>query len=268
MFNSIHQKYPILKTISYVIILLVGIFLATFLLAKSITEFGFNSQSETYPSRTISVSGTGEVVAVPDVAVFTFEVREKGETVESAQNIATEKINNIKDLLDRSGVEEDDIKTTSYNVYPNYEWVESSLCIGRFDCEDKEQKISGYEVSQSTKVKVKDIELAGELIAKVGELGVSYISGMEFVIDEDKNLQEEARNLAIQDAKEKAKNRADSLGVKLGDLVSFYEEENGGRYPEPMYAESFSVKSDFAAPTLSPGEEKVSSKVSIVFEIK
>ena len=116
-------------------------------------------------------------------------------------------------------------------------------------------------------MKIKDIDLASELIVKVGVLGVSYISGLQFVIDEDKDFQEEARDLAIQDAKEKASKRAKSLGVKLGDLVSFYEESNGG-YPQPMYAESFSLKADFASPTLSPGEEEVVSRVSIIFEIK
>jgi len=269
MFNSIHEKYPFLKGLTYSVLLSIGILLAVFLLGKTITEFRSNANiGGEYPSRTISVSGTGEVTTIPDVAVFNFDVREDGNTVEDAQKVATTKINNIIGILEKSGIEEDDIKTTSYNVNPVYEWVASESCINRFDCNDREQQIKGYEVSQSTKVKIKDMELAGELISSVGSLGVSYISGLQFVIDEDKDYQEEARDLAIADAKEKAEKRAESLGVKLGDLVSFYEENQGG-YPEPMYnREVFSLSSDMAAPKLSPGNQEITSKITIVFEIK
>lgn len=252
--------------ITYIVMLSVGVLLAVFLLAKSITEFGASSDYD-MSSRTISVSGHGEVLAIPDVAVFTFDVIEEAETVEAAQKIATEKINKIKELLDKSDVKEEDIKTISYNAYPKYEWVPSINCVGVFDCNDREQKISGYEVSQSTKVKVSDIDLAGELITQVGGLGVSYISGLQFVIDEDNDLQEEARDFAINDAREKAEKRAKSLGVKLGDLVSFYENSNG---PMPMYSEGVYMKADtgIMAPTLSPGEKIVESDVTIIFEIK
>ena len=269
MFESIYKKYPTLRVTTYIIMLAVGVLLAVFLLAKSITEFKSASYSYDQASRTISVTGHGEVVAVPDVAEFTFDVREVADTVEAAQNIATDKVSKIKDLLDESDVKEEDIKTVSYNVYPQYEWVESPNCIGRFDCNDREQKISGYEVSQSTKVKVSDIDLAGELIAQVGKIGVSYVSGLQFVIDEDKDLKEEAQDIAIADARQKAERRAESLDVKLGDLVSFYVNDNGGDRPM-MYAESMAVKADFGggAPTLSPGEETVSSNVTIIFEIK
>jgi hypothetical protein len=268
MFNSIHEKNPFLKGLSYTIILTVGIFLATFLLGKTITEFRSSSNGgDKYPARTISVSGIGEVITTPDVAVFTFDVREEGDTVEQAQDIATTKINKISDLLIKSGIVEGDIKTTSYNVNPKYEWVSSDFCVGKSDCNDRKQEINGYEVYQSTEIKIREIDLAGEMISSVGGLGVAYISGLQFVIDEDKDFQEEARNLAILDAKEKAKNRADILGVKLGDLVSFYE-DNEGEYPEPMYRESFSVSSDKSAPKLSPGNKEVKSRVTIVFEIK
>lgn len=267
MFNSIHTKYPTLKTVSYITVLAVGILLAVFLLSKTITEFKSHSNSEQYPSRTISVSGHGEVIAVPDVAVFTFDVREESEKVEDAQSVATEKINLITELLDDSGIEEEDIKTVSYNVYPQYDWVPSTNCVNGFNCGGN-QELRGYEVSQSTRVKVKDMSQAGELITKVGELGVSNISGLQFVIDEDKDLKEEARDLAIEDAKEKAENRAKSLGVKLGDLVSFYEDNQYG-YGHDAIMESAVMSRDMGgAPVLSPGETEVTSDISIVFEIK
>jgi uncharacterized protein YggE len=268
MFESIYKKHPALRVTTYLIMLLIAILLATFLLAKSITEF--NSSTFGYEQqRTISVTGNGEVIAVPDVAVFTFDVREEAITVVAAQSVATEKINKIKDLLDENDIKEENIKTVSYNVYPKYEWVSSDRCAEIFDCNDKEQKVSGYEVSQSTKVKVEDIDLAGELVAMIGGIGVSYISGLQFVIDEDNDLKEEAQDMAIADAREKAERRAESLDVKLGDLVSFYE-NTSGRDPYPMYAETMSVKSGAfdQAPTLSPGEEIVKSEVNIIFEIK
>ena len=48
---------------------------------------------------TVTVSGLGEVTALPDVAEFSFAVLEEGEEVSLAQAAVTEKMNAILDFL-------------------------------------------------------------------------------------------------------------------------------------------------------------------------
>ncbi len=78
--------------------------------------------------------------------------------------------------------------------------------------------------------------------------------------------------MAIDDAKEKAESLSKDLGVKLVRIISFYENSNDGGYPYPMYAESKAIGGDMAvtnvAPSLSTGENKIMSNVTITYEIK
>src|SRR3989344_211052 len=102
-------------------------FLALFLLVSTISEFkGLRFiGSGVAASNTISVSGEGEVFAVPDTATFSVTVRETAKQVKDAQDTVTKKGNDIIAYLKAGGVEEKDIKTTDYNVNPQYEWTQS-----------------------------------------------------------------------------------------------------------------------------------------------
>lgn len=238
--------------------------LATFITAKIVTEVvAWTDGDTTYPSNVISVTGEGEVVAVPDVAEFSFSVNEKGDSVEAAQNIATGKMNAAIDFLKGKGVDEKDIETTGYNAYPQYEY---SYCRDAFCV--SEQKLIGYEVSQTISVTVRDTSKAGELLSGVGAVGVTNISGISFKVDDTEKFKQEARLMAIEKAKAKAEVLADGLGVKLKGVVSFYEE----MYPTADYGYGMGgaemMAKNSAVPQLPAGEEKVVVKVNVTYEIR
>lgn len=224
---------------------------------------------------TINVDGYAEVQAVPDVGAFHFTVESENVDVAAAQEEASEKINQIMTYLkDEGSVEEKDIKTTGYNTYPRYEY-EARSCIG-FDC-DRERVLKGYVVSQSVSVKVRDTGKAGELIAGVGGKGVTNMSGLSFEVDDLDSKKEEARLLAIADAKEKGKRLAEELGVRLGDIVSFNDGGDGGYYPMPYMARGGEMAMDMAveesvskniAPEISVGEDTITTRVTITYKIK
>jgi len=215
----------------------------------------------------ISVNGTGEVVVIPDVATFNFSVVESGESVEVAQNIASTKIDKAITYLKENGIEEDDIKTEGYNVNPKYEWI-SENCTGRI-CPPGKQKLVGYEVNQSTSVKVRDTSKAGEILSSIGEKGVSYISGLSFTTDDPDALKEQARNAAIADAKAKADSLSENLDVKLVKIIGFSED-----FGRPAYGGSDSYggiaesKAVMIAPEISPGEQTITSTVYITYKIR
>ena len=101
--------------------------------------------------------------------------------------------------------------------------------------------------------------------------GITNIYGPTFSIDNEDAYKEEARSLAIEDAKSKAKILADDLGVKLGKIVNFYE-SNDSNYP--MYAKAMSSTMEYrdemisSTPVLPKGENKINSEVVITYVIK
>ncbi|MBI2108932.1 MAG: SIMPL domain-containing protein [Parcubacteria group bacterium] len=218
---------------------------------------------------TISVSGEGEVFAAPDTAQFSFAVIEEADTVSEAQTVVTKKMNAILDALKKDmDVPEKNIKTTNYNIAPRYEYEESRTQ-GGFPISG-ERILVGYEVSHWVEVKMKNDDTIGKALARVGELGATNISSVNFVIEDEERVLRDARKKAIADAKEKAKILADDLDVKIIKIVNF--SEGGGPV---YYARDFAVSEaafgkggGAPTPEIPVGENKITSFVTIIYAIE
>jgi len=252
---------------------LVLIVLALFLFVKTygaLKENKFIGQ-DIMARNTITVTGEGEVSAVPDIANFSFSVKEEAKTVEQAQEKATEKMNAVLAFLNEKNINEKDIKTTGYNIYPRYEWWTKEVRCFADSCppQNKERTLVAYEVSQNISIELKDITIAGEVLAGVGSFEVSNISGLSFDIDEKDELEREARQEAIDKAKSKAKELAKDLGVKLVRITS-YSTDSGNNYPRyEMMVKSVSFDSvGGTTPEIPVGENEIKTTVHITYEIK
>jgi uncharacterized protein YggE len=241
----------------------VALALVLFLLASTVAavkSYAHIGKSPVYPS-SLPVTGKGEILIMPDIASFNFSIIESGANVGEAQKKATAKNNDIIEYLKEKGLEPRDIKTTGYNAYPKYEYVAAS----------GEQNLIGYEVNQTVTVKVRDADMAGDLLSEVGNRGVSNVSGLTFTVDDEDTLKRQARDQAIEDAKEQAVKLSEQLGVRLGKIIGYYELENPG-YPYPMHEDASMMKSSVAPQALPPqierGEQTIRAQVSVTFEIE
>lgn len=240
---------------------------------QAIKEYKFIG-SGTTATNTISVSGEGEAFAVPDIAQVTFTVSKDAETMEGAQKTVTDITKKAIAYLKDQGIAEKDIRTENYNAYPRYEWQKSTIMCMAYPCPQPEGKnvLIGYSATQTISVKVRDTEKAGTLVTGIGALGVSDITGPNFMVDDDGAVQSEARAKAIDAAKEKAEQLARQLGVKLVRIVSFSENGNNPYYP--MYAKDMAygmgsaISATPEAAPLPTGENKYTSNVSITYEIR
>ncbi|MEI6057970.1 MAG: SIMPL domain-containing protein, partial [bacterium] len=173
----------------------------------------------------------------------------------------------IKAMTD-AGVSMDDIQTLSYNINPHYEYT-GSVCTSNGYCPPSKSVITGYDVSQTVQVKVRDLSKAGTLLAAVGSLGVQNVDSLQFSIDKPEAIQNQARAKAITAAQTKADTLARELGVHIVRVVNF--SENGGGVVSPiMYsAKAMNIASDVAvAPNIPAGQQKITSDVSITYEIR
>lgn len=236
------------------------------LTANEIKQYGYIGAG-VQPTNTISVSGEGEVFAVPDIAEIGFSARTEKKTVTEAQREVTSIMNSAINFLKKSGVAEKDIKTTGYNAYPKYESQTRMPCSQEY-CPPSKQVLSGYEVTHTISVKVRDTDKVGAILDGLGTLKVNDIYGPNFSIDDDNVLKAEARKKAIEDAKTKAQKLADDLGVKLARIVNFSE---SGDYPI-YYAKTMALgmgrDSVESAPSIPKGENKITSNVTITYEIR
>ncbi len=262
----------------YKVTLVFFVILSVFFVTKTMAEFRhYKNSDEGFNS--ITLSGHGEVSAVPDIANVTFTIHKDAKTVKEAQEAVAKIEKAVLDSLKANKVEEKDIKTVNASFNPKYEY-QQKVCpkvmlteggtAPSYYCGGGKQVVTGYEAYESISVKVRNVDDVGKIMQDLGTLGVTDLSGPNFSIDDEDMLKAEARKEAIDDAKEKAKALAKDLGVRLGDVMNFSE---NGDYPAPMYygrdmmmSESANVK---AAPAELPkGENTISSDVSITFEIR
>lgn len=237
--------------------------LALFLLALTIHAFGTIGTSDNPYMNTITVEGTGKAATVPNVATIDFSVQQSAATVADAQGQATTKTNAALEAVKKLGIDDKDVKTIAYNVSPQYA---SIACAPGMYCAQS-NKITGYQVSATMEVKVRDTAKAGDVLQALGTLEVQNISGPNFTVDEDDATKNEARAEAIANAQAKAKELAGELGVHLGKVVSFYE--NTGPIPYESYGAKGGMAMDaVAAPSLPVGTDETSVSVSITYEIR
>lgn len=245
--------------------------LAIFLLVLTISsfkEYRFIGSGVT-ATNTITVSGSDDVFAVPDTATFSVTVLETAKDVKAAQTVATKKANDIIAYLKGADIAEKDIRTTDYSINPQYEWT-NGTCSSAGYCAPGKQTLTGFQVTQTLTIKTKDTAKAGELLSGVGAKGASQVSGLSFTIEDEDALQAEAREKAIAKARAKADQLASSLGVSVVRVVGF-NEDGGGRpmyYAKTMAMDSMAGAEAAPAPEIPVGQNKITSNVSVTYEIR
>ncbi len=241
----------IILDIALVVVVLLGLVAGKALLRYS---------KSVYPSRTINVSAEGSTVVSPDVATFSFSVIAEGADPEQLQNANLDKITKAVDFIKAEGVEAKDIKTAGYNLSPKYEYNEKT----------RRSFISGYTLTQTVFVKVRDLSKVGKLLGQLPSFGINDIGGLSFAIDEPDKFLNEARQEAFEKARAKADEMARYNGVKIRRVVSF--SEFGGGYPTPFLKEAVGRGGDFGGPapvpTIEPGSQEVTVQVNVTYEIR
>lgn len=221
----------------------------------------YSSSNDTYD--TITVSGYGEVNAVPDIATINFTLRGEAKTVAEAQEKVSELEKLALEVLVANEIEDVDMKTINASFHPKYNYIYSSTF------RSNRNVIVGYEAYETISVKVRSIDTTGKIMQELASAGVTELNGPNFEIDEQDELKAEARKKAIEDAKTKAKALAKDLGVRLDGVSSFYENDSrvyGMMYDAPMMGMA-EMKSAVTS-ELPKGENTISSDVSVTYRIK
>ncbi len=202
----------------------------------------------------VNVRGSGSVFGEPDVAVLTLGVEAEAASVGEARTQAATAMDAMLSTLKDGGVEDDDIQTTRFSVQP------------RFDFIDGRQILRGFVVSNVVTAKIRTIDDTGDLIDAAVDAGgdLARVQNLRFTIDDPSALEDEARRLAMQEAKRKAETLADAAGVELGAPRSI--SESGGAVPIAFGAAAFDAEFQLEARTpIEVGELEVRVQVQVVY---
>lgn len=164
----------------------------------------------------LNVSAEGVVYATPDIAKLRFGVSQIGREAAVVEADITTKIEAIKSKVRELGVEDKDIKTVEFGIYPDY---------GAYPLTEN-SKIRSYNGRHILEVTIRDLDKADAVADGVIAAGANEVQNIEFTVEDPEKWYQDARTQAISKAKDKAKQLADSADIRLGRLVSINESSN------------------------------------------
>ena len=232
---------------------------AVLLLASSLSSVAAPALAADRKEPVIVVSGEGRAVAAPDLAIVTLGVAETRKTAREALDVANAAMAKVIDALKTQGIAPRDLQTSGLSVQAQYSYPQNE------DGTPKPPLLTGYLVSNSLTVRIRDIAKVGAIIDQAVTLGVNQGGEIRFTNESPGKTISVARTAAVKDAIDKARTLADAAGVKLGRILEITE---AGMPPEPrpMMRMQMAKEASDAVP-LAVGENSYSVSVSVTFSI-
>ncbi len=208
---------------------------------------------DTDTRRAITVSAAGQVAAEPDQARITSGVTTEAATAAQALARNSEVMKQVIAGLKQSGIEPEDIQTTSFDVSPRYTRPERG----------EAAVIDGYRVTNQVQVLVRDLDKLGAILDQLVSLGANTSSGLSFEVSKAETLRDDARKEAVANARRRAELYASAAGVELGEVLSI--QEGGDFAPRPMPM-ARAMKAE--AVPIERGTEMLQASVTITWALK
>jgi uncharacterized protein YggE len=205
--------------------------------------------------RTISLSATGAVKTTPDKVDISTGVTTEGQTARDALDKNTQAMTKVVEGLKEAGIAPKDIQTTDFSISPIYEQRK----------EGQAAFITGYRVTNSVRIIVRDTKKLGDILDKVVSLGANQIGTISFGVAEPEKLKDEARKQALRNAIDDAKLYAETAGVELGPVLTIVEDED--HYQPRFAAEAAPMAMDKAVP-IEAGTTTIEVRLRVTWELR
>jgi uncharacterized protein len=205
--------------------------------------------------RNVTVSGQGEVRVVPDTATITIGVASTAASAREALDANTKAMNGLMDVLQKAGIDARDIATSNFSVGPRYD----------YNNQTQPPKVLGYDVNNSVTVVVRKLDDLGGLLDVAVSNGSNQINGVSFSVSKPEAALDEARKLAVVDARRKAEIYAAAGNFKLGDVLSVSEGVNA---PPPVLYQTRAGRAQDSDVPIAQGEQALAVNVTVQYEIR
>lgn len=173
--------------------------------------------------RSVQVSGTAVVNVVPDRVLIQLGVQSNGVTPQAVESANSITINKVIGALKAQGIEEKDIVTDWYVIEPIYDDYSSLY-------------IKGYRINNIVAITLRDISKVNQVIIAALNAGSNQVVNVEFYLSDLRKYRDQARELAMVAAQEKAQDLASAAGAETGCVMNINENTwshyNGGWYSQ------------------------------------
>jgi uncharacterized protein YggE len=206
------------------------------------------------PQRTITVTGTGLVTLTPDIAYINIGVHSQDASASVATAVNNTKSLAVIDVIKAAGVEEKDIQTTNFSIYPQQQYDSNGNMTGII-----------YVVENTVYVTVRDLSKLGGLLDASVQAGANTINSISFDVADKSAALSQARLAAVQEARKQADELTAAAGVSLGDVqtISYYD----STAPVSIQYSRADISSAGSVP-VQAGSTQISTTVTIVYEVK
>jgi uncharacterized protein YggE len=222
---------------------------------------GVNYFFQLSPTATVSANGEAQIKATPDLVGIYFNLETSGKTSKEANDKNKEVTDNLITALIKQGFDREEIKTQSFNIYPDYNW------------QNGKSEIIGYKASHAVKIEfsASQTEKIGIVIDSGVNAGalINYIN-FELGQDNQNKYKADALKQATEDARIKAEAIASGLGKKLGSIYSV-SSSSFNYYPWKMYdmvTSSNAIEAKQAVTSIQPSEKEINAAVSVSFKLR
>lgn len=207
----------------------------------------------------VTVVASSTVSLVPDKASVSFGVTTQETTAEAAQTRNSEAVNDVIAVLTGRGIEETSIRTSNYNMYPQYDYSERG-----------DQRIIGYVVTTSMTVRDQDIEDLGELLSACVAAGINSIDNISLLCSGYDEAYRQALAQAVADARLKAEALAEAAGRSLGEVLTITEgwQDTSARYGRSAnFALEEAAAMDAGSISIQPGQTEIAANVTVTYRM-
>jgi uncharacterized protein YggE len=220
----------------------------------------------------ITVNGEAVVNVRPDKIVLSLGIETWNTNIMVAKQRNNDILAETIAAIRESGIPEKEIQTDHLSIEPRYKG------------DTRWDSLLGYSVRNTLVVTLTEMDKIEELMTKVLQAGVNYIHGIDFQTTEFKQYREQARELALRAAKEKAEKMAAVLGQTLGAPLqinesysgspwAYYSSWSGWRYGRGTgmsqnVVQNIQAGSGEIGETIAIGKISIRANVTVTFELK
>jgi uncharacterized protein YggE len=206
---------------------------------------------------TITVTGYGEARGNPDMATVSVGFNITDIDISKAVGESNDTIASISSAMQELGIAEEDVQTTGFNVWPEDVWdPETGLPTGE----------KRYHVDSTMQINIRNVDNVGKVLETALTNGANSIYGLNFGIQDTGALADQARSVALEDARSRAEAIAERLGLMVGEVSSVTDQSGGNLYPYFVQA-GMGLGGGGGEPPISQGQMAVSVSVSVTYTI-
>ncbi|ABF41334.1 protein of unknown function DUF541 [Candidatus Koribacter versatilis Ellin345] len=228
----------------------------------SIATFAQDRPTVTAVQNSIYVGADGRYEANPDTALVQFNIGAQGDQIKPAYDRATRAAEQVRQILKTNGIDVKDAEIGFFSVAPMYDW------------KNPKQKVVGYKVSSSIKVKLRDFSKVGAMAEAFGDMDVTENQSISYILQDTEAAKTKAAEDAFRRAKNEAAAVAETAGRQLGEL-SYASIDTTDIMPirmmqaSPMMAQA-RMGAPMAAPTadFTPQTIQVTAHVNAMFALR